>query len=193
MNADFEGAVHQFFAGPPSECGQITNECSLQLELGYSLRKSGWLVRFEMPMRASRLEGSTLKAKYNLDLLASRGGETVGLEIKVPRHGQHPETMYAICADLEFIEALKRSGQVDFGYSLIATDDAVFWTDSGRGSLIHNQFRSAAGRLTGLISKPTGARDTAIVLQGSYSVGSAWRSMSSNLLPAGRYALVPAD
>ena len=91
------------------------------------------------------------------------------------------------------LEALKRSGQIDAGYSLIATNDSVFWTDSGRGSSMHNEFRSQSGRLTGLITKPTGARDTAVVLQGCYSVAPAWQSISSRLLPHGCYALIRAD
>ena len=72
----------------------------------------------------------------------------------------------------------------------MATHDAAFWIDSGRGSLIHNMFRTAQGRLTGLIQKPTGVRDGCVVLEQSYSTASSWRGMSDALLKGGRYLLI---
>ncbi|HEX8126504.1 MAG TPA: hypothetical protein VF548_13060, partial [Allosphingosinicella sp.] len=65
------------------------------MELAYFLRHQGWHVRFEVPFRTGRLQGSTLKPKANLDLLVEAGETLVGIELKVPINGQHPETIYA--------------------------------------------------------------------------------------------------
>jgi hypothetical protein len=182
--------LESFFRTPPSNCGSISNERSLQLELGIFLRQSGYSVDFELPLKAERLAASTIKPKYNLDmLLISPNGERTGIELKVPLNGQHPETIYAFCADIEFLEAIKRSEIIDSGCAIMLTHDQAFWRDSGRGSPIHNMFRQANGKLTGLICKPTGSKDTFVQLEREYHVSARWFDVQG-LLPKGRCVLV---
>ena len=184
------GAIEAFFAEPPTDCGTITNERSLQLELAYHFRQRGWSVRFEVPLRAQRLDGSTLRQKFNLDLLVQTGSFVSGIELKVPVNGRHPETIYDFCADLEFVESLKRADQIEVGFCIMATNDRAFWTDSGRGSGIHNQFRTVGEHLSGCITKPTGTRDTCVVLQSAYETAGRWRDLDARLMLGGRYLAV---
>lgn len=141
-------------------------------------------------MLAPRLAGSTLRAKTNLDLLVEVDGFKVAIELKVPLNGQHPETIYSFCADLEFVEAIKRAGMTNSGYCVMATPDAAFWRDSGRGSSIHNLFRASGGVLSGTIGKPTGAKDSCVILQHGYVASGAWRDLDNRLLERGRYLLL---
>jgi hypothetical protein len=190
LRSPFAELIHRFFQEPPPDSGRITNERALQLELALYFRKLGYGVEFEVYMRAARLAGSTLRPKFNLDLLV-RSNEAFGIELKVPLNGQHPETMYAYCADLEFLESLRRARLITRGCCLIVTNDRAFWADSGRGSPIHDSFRRPNGSLCGIIRKPTGARDTCVQLESIYSVATAWRPIrSEKLLPDGQYALV---
>ena len=149
--------IENFLAAPPEDAGTIYNERSLQLELGYHFRCQKFGVEFERPFKAPRPAGSTNKPKTNLDLLVTGNDKRVAIELKVPLNKRHPETLYDYCADIEFVEALVRNGQVDRGFCLLMTNDHVFWEDSGRGSEIHNCFRQAGTVLTGPIAKPTGA------------------------------------
>lgn len=155
----------------------------MQLELGIYLRNSGYRVDFEQSLKAPRLSASSLKPKHNLDLLVTvEDGARVGVELKVPLNGQHPETMYAFCADIEFVEALRRAGSITQGFAIMLTPDGAFWNDSGRGSPIHNMFRQPQGRLEGVIPKPTGSQESCVQLQGSYIVSGNW-IITDKLLP----------
>lgn len=178
-----------FFHNPPHDAGPIVNERSLQLEMAVFLRNLDCSVEFERSIKAARLTGSTLAPKHNLDLLVHADEGPVGIELKVPLNGQHPETMYAYCADIEFLEAIKRSGAVRAGLAIMLTPDRVFWSDSGRGSPIHNLFRLAGHSLNGIVTKPTGTQKSSICLEGSYEIAARW-SDSSALLPGSRYLLL---
>ncbi|OHC99087.1 MAG: hypothetical protein A2885_18935 [Sphingopyxis sp. RIFCSPHIGHO2_01_FULL_65_24] len=185
---DVRKQLHSFFRSPPADCGMIASERALQLELGLFLRTRNMAVDFERSLKADRLPSSTLKKKHNLDLLVSSAGQRAGIELKVPLNGQHPETIYAFFADIEFLEAIKRAGMIDDGFAIMMTPDRAFWTDSGRGSPIHNLFRQPGSSVTGLIGKPTGARDSAVMIEGCYTVSGSWQDCG--LLPHARFLLV---
>jgi len=143
-----------------------------------------------VPIVAPRATGSTLRPKTNLDLLVKADNVSVAIELKVPLNGQHPETIYSFCADLEFVEAIKRAGTAELGYCVMVTPDAAFWRDSGRGSPIHNLFRSAGSLVSGTIGKPTGAKDSCVVLQQEYAAAGAWREVNDRLMQRGQYLLL---
>ena len=185
-----EEHILHFLNDPQGDAGPIYNERSLQLELAFALRRDGFQVEFERPFPVPRQVGSTLKPKQNLDILIRDGRETVAIELKVPLNGQHPETMYAFCADIEFVEALKRAGIVDRGFCIMLTNDKAFWEDSGRGSHIHDAFRCAGMELAGIVQKPTGSRDTAVLLSGRYRLAERWSRVSPRLLSNARVLLV---
>jgi hypothetical protein len=185
-----EDWLRSYFHDPGPEAGPVYNERALQLELACALRRDGFAVEFERTFRVPRPRGSTLKPKQNLDLLVRRGDETAAIELKVPLNGQHPETMYAFCADIEFVEALKRAGIAKHGFCLMLTNDKAFWEDSGRGSLIHNAFRCAGAELRDSVEKPTGTRDSRVVLLGRYRLAEQWCAIAPSILSSARLLLV---
>lgn len=183
--------IKNFFQTPPNEAGAIYNERSLQLEIGYFLRCKGFNVEFERPFKARRPLGSTKSPKTNLDLLVIDQNENVAMELKVPLNKRHPETFYDYCADLEFVEALVRTGKVNRGFCLMMTNDHVFWQDSGRGSKIHDCFRRHGEILTGKVTKPTGAQDSAVVLTGRYALADEWCNLNCpRLMSDAQYLLI---
>ncbi|MGH6662619.1 MAG: hypothetical protein ACREB6_13865 [Rhodospirillales bacterium] len=185
--------VMKFLESPPEDAGPIYNERSLQLELGCYYRGEKFKVQFERPFHVERPNGSTKRPKTYLDLFVAGENANIAIELKVPLNQRQPETLYDYCADLEFVEALIRSGACKFGACLLVTDDPTFWRDSGRGSDIHNFFRRKGEVLTGMVGKPTGARDSCVILTGAYSPATLWRDLnSSSLMKNGRYLLIEA-
>lgn len=183
-------AIKGFLLSPPEDVGPIYNERSLQLELGCYLRREKFKVQFERPFHVESPKGSTKRPKTYLDLLVVGKTGNTAIELKVPLNQRQPETLYDYCADLEFVEALMRSGACEFGACLLVTDDPTFWQDSGRGSDIHNYFRRKGEVLTGTISKPTGERDSCVVLTGNYSPSTEWRDLpNTRLMKNARYLL----
>ncbi len=158
--------IEAFFQRPPDSCGAIYNERSLQLELAYYFRQVGAHVEFERPYRITPLPGATCKAKSNLDLIVQMDGETVAMELKVPLNGRHPETLYDFCNDIAFVEAIVQEKFANRGFCLFVTNDRTFWTDSGRGSPVHDLFRRKGTELSGAVQKSTGGKDTAVVILG---------------------------
>jgi len=183
-------SIIKFLQSPPEDAGPIYNERSLQLELGYFFRREKLKVQFERPFHIGRPKGSTKQPKTYLDLFVAGQTANMAVELKVPLNQRHPETLYDYCADLEFVESLMRNGACEFGACLLVTDDPTFWRDSGRGSEIHNFFRRKGEVLTGVISKPTGARDSCVVLTGAYSPATGWCDLKSfTLMKNARYLL----
>jgi hypothetical protein len=183
--------IESFFEKAPEECGAIYNERSLQLELAYSFRHMGAHVEFERHFQISPFGDSTCPPKSNLDLLVRNGGLTAAIELKVPFNGQHPETLYSFCNDIAFVEGIVRSKFADEGYCLLVTNDPVFWADSGRGSAIHNLFRCRGSKLTGVIGRPTGKKDTTVALSGCYAPADSWRAVrDQRIIPRAQYLLL---
>jgi len=189
-----EDLLHTFFRGTSNDVSEITNERALQLELAYYFRTAGVGVQFEKYFDAARLPGSTCKPKVNLDLFLTKEKKRIGIEIKVPLNGKHPETLYDFCADIEFIEALLRVSVIEKGYCVLLTNDPVFWKDTGRGSPIHNCFRCHGNTLSGPVNKPTGQKDTAVVLSGRYIPSVKWQKVGdARLMRGAQYLIIEAS
>lgn len=174
--------ICSFFERAPDSCGPIYNERSLQLELACYFRAHGAQVEFERSFEIKALPGSTCTSKRNLDLFVRKGGQTTAIELKVPLNGQHPETLYSFCNDIAFVEGIVRAKQADSGFCLMVTNDPVFWTDSRRGSPVHDLFRCKGSCLTGAIQKPTGQNKTTVILSGRYTPADRWISVRDNRL-----------
>lgn len=188
-----EKQLRKFLGKPQSDAEKIYNERSLQLEIGFYLRSHGITVEFERPFLVERPAASSKRPKSYLDILAVKDGVRTAIELKVPMNGRHPETLYDFCADLEFTEALARERVVEEAFCILLTNDAAFWKDSGRGSAIHDAFRVEGAVLHGGIQKPTGGRDTQVVLTGKYRPSSQWSHLGDErLMPRARYLLVRA-
>jgi hypothetical protein len=174
--------IENFFLRAPEESRSIESERALQLELAYFFRMSGVSVQFERGISAPVPHGSNRKSKRYLDLLVHHNGLAVAIELKVPLSGRHPETMYDFCADIEYVESIVRAGYANSGYCLMFTNDKAFWDDSGRGSPIHDLFRRKGPIANGRIDKPTGERDSCVVLTGSYGLSGGWRMVGDQRL-----------
>jgi hypothetical protein len=180
-----ENVIASFFKNAPETCGSIYNERSLQLELACYFRAHGAQVEFERPYDVTPLAGSTRPKKSNLDLLVRHNGKATAIELKVPLNGRHPETLYDFCNDIAFVEGIVRAGFADGGFCLLVTNDRAFWSDSGRGSPIHNLFRCKGSLLTGAVQKPTSSADTTVVVSGSYFPADCWRVVVDTRLMKG--------
>jgi hypothetical protein len=183
--------IGEFFEQPQPTVGPIANERALQLELAFYLRNNGYRVEFEKTFGVQSLPLSTRKPKQNLDLLVFDQGSAIGIELKVPLAGRVPETMYDFCADVEFVEGLTRLKFIDRGLCVLVTNNRQFWQSKPPTCDIYGFFRNADALLTGCITKPTGAKDSAVVVGGQYRLGTLWRDLGNHhLMERGRYLLV---
>ncbi len=98
------------------------------------------------------------------------------IELKFPRNGQVPETMFSFCKDIAFLEQLVDSG-FNHGYFIALADDELFYSgDKVDG--IYGLFRNQQA-ITGEITKPTGRRDQAVYIKGCYKAN--WLPVANNL------------
>jgi len=167
---------------------EIYNEFSLQHEFGIFLRTllSDRKVQFERNVSYFGLNKDDFE-KREIDIVVfdeeNPRDPEIAIELKFPRNGQYPETMFSICKDIAFTEQLKRSCFAN-AYAVIFADDHNFYDGKPEG--IYGYFRDGK-TLTGIITKPTGKRDTFVTICGSYSI--QWHSVTGTL----RYALVEAS
>jgi len=147
---------------------EIYNEFSLQHELGVYLRNNleNCKVQFERNVSHFSLVKSDFEKKeIDIAITSMSSGDRSAIELKYPRNGQVPETMFSFCKDIAFLEQLVTSG-FRSAYFLAVADDCLFY--SGKDEGIYGLFRS--GRpITGQIWKPTGAKNKAVSLKGSYN------------------------
>lgn len=163
---------------------EIYNEFSLQHELGIFLRNElpGYLVQFERNIKYfSASKFPFTKREFDIAVFSKDKTELkYAIELKYPRNGQHPETMFSFCKDIAFIEELKIAG---FSHAalFILVDDHLFYSGSGEG--IYGFFRG--GRpVAGRIEKPTGLKDEHVTVKGSYVV--SWSDVADKT----KYAVV---
>jgi len=180
--------LRSFLERPEESISEISNEASLQHELGFFLRKHGFKVKFEQPYSVASVQGSTRKPKKELDLLVFDGEIKTAIELKAPLAGRVPESMYDFCADIEFVEALLRQGVADKGICILVTNNRQFWTLGKEG--IYDYFRSKK-ILNGSISKPTGMKDSCVILKGKYNLNECWIDLGEgSVMTGGRYLLI---
>jgi hypothetical protein len=182
-------AINCLLTDPLSQCGRIYNEHGLQIELGMALRSIGMAVEFERPFSIRHKAADRKKPKKELDILVTSGGRRIAVELKTPLAGRVPESLFDFCADLEFLEELKSAGHADHGLAVLLTDNRQFWNGDAYG--IYAAFRSADFALKGRIEKPTGAKDTAVVLAGCYSPHALWQDVRNrNAMHGGRVLMI---
>jgi hypothetical protein len=179
--------VSKFFRYIESEGIELYNEFSFQHELGIFLRHTlpGYLVQFERNVEHF-FPVKTAFTKREMDVAVfskSKQELRYAIELKYPRNGQHPEQMFSFCKDIAFIEELRAAGFLCAAL-LIVVDDHLFYSGPGNG--IYGHFRSGHP-ITGLIKKPTGAKDNEVQIKGSYVV--SWSVLSGNM----RYTLIEAS
>jgi hypothetical protein len=169
---------------------EVYNEFSLQHELGIALRglHPEWIVQFER--NVGDFGGKKEKfTKREIDIsVFSRtpDGEVKDLlyaiELKFPRNEQYPEQMFSFCKDIQFAEELVAHG-FQSAAVLTLTEDPNFYRGLSKG--IYEYFRSEKP-LTGIVQKPTGAKDDEVRIRGEYVI--KWVTLRDSL----RYFMVVA-
>ncbi|WP_409439693.1 hypothetical protein [Psychromonas sp. GE-S-Ul-11] len=96
------------------------------------------------------------------------------IELKFPRNGQVPETMFSFCKDILFLEQLVMAG-FESAHFIALVDEHLFY--EGQTGGIYGLFRNGQP-ITGLINKPTGAKDSSVLINGSYIA--KWQVIDGN-------------
>jgi hypothetical protein len=150
-------------------CGDIDvyNEFSLQHELGIFLRKSLSDCKIEFERSVSHFhfcKSEFEKKEIDIVVIPQDSRPPSAIELKYPRNGQVPESMFGFCKDIAFLERLVRAG-FQSGYFLAFADHHRFY--SGNGGGIYGYFRAGVP-INGTIAKPTGTAKQEIIIQGEY-------------------------
>lgn len=147
---------------------EVYNEFSLQHELGLFLRNQlkDCKIQFERNVSYFNIQKSMVgKKEIDISVIsANLGSPLSAIELKYPRNGQFPESMYSFCKDISFLEQLVSNG-FKSAYFLALADDPLFY--SGNCSGIYGYFRGGYP-ITGKVIKPTGLKDKEISINGSY-------------------------
>lgn len=151
---------------------EIYNEFSLQHELGIFLRshiaRPNVKVQFERPVDFFGMaRRDCVKTEIDIAIFETPSASRSAIEVKFPRNGQYPEQMFKFCQDIAFLEQLVRGG-FHCGYFVVAIDDPLFSSGPGQSG-IYAYFRGVTP-IHGRIIKPTGKRDEAVDVRGSYPV-----------------------
>lgn len=169
---------------------EIYNEFSLQHELGIFLRNAikGRLVQFERNVSFFGFaKDEFVKREVDITVYGKDGAQLLldaAIELKFPRNGQHPEQMFSFCKDIVFVEQLKRSG-FNKSYLVIFAEDPLFYEGDHQDG-IYGFFRGGH-RLTGTVRKPTGKRDSELIINGDYQI--KWNDVKGSL----KYTLIEAQ
>ena len=154
---------------------ELYNEFSFQHELGIFLRNrlKDKKVQFERNVSYFDFNKAQFEKKeIDICIFSERSMDCV-IELKYPRNGQVPETMYGFCKDIMFLEQLVGAG-FKSAYFIAIVDDPLFYSGNLKG--IYGLFRGGE-KITGLIRKPTGAKNTQVNIDGSYTA--TWRNLNN--------------
>jgi hypothetical protein len=160
------------------------NEAELQHELGFWFRQnlpSGTQVYFERPVGSFCSSTAKLvKKEIDLVVVPAQSAGPIAIELKCPRNGQIPETMFSACRDLQFLEQLVDAGFAGGLFLMHVNSQGFYGPGIRRGIYAH--FRGNKP-LPATIRKPTGAKDQTVKLACNYTV--TWRDYGT----MGRYWL----
>jgi len=109
---------------------EIYNEFSLQHELGVYLRNNldECKVQFERNVSYFDMAKADFEKKeIDIAITSKASGDYLSaIELKFPRNGQVPESMFSFCKDIAFLEQLVTSG-FQSAYFLAFADHPLFW------------------------------------------------------------------
>lgn len=148
---------------------EIYNEFSLQHEFGMFLRLNlqPQKVQFERNIAHFGLDKPDF-AKREIDICAyiDPASPSLAVELKYPRNGQYPEQLFSFCKDIVFLEQLRRAGFENCIFAAVVEDRPFY---EGRQFGIYAPFRGGSS-LEGEVVKPTGKKDSRLLITGSYSI-----------------------
>lgn len=171
-----------------SDGSAVYNEFSLQHELGFFLRSrlkgEGYKVEFERNVSFFGINngnGNKL-TKHEIDIsiykkdASGNFTEKYAIELKYPRNGQYPESMYSCVKDIKFMEELRKNGFN--GTAVLTFVDGKKFYSGGHPKDIYRYFRDTTPE-NGSIKKPTGCRKEYCYISGSYNVN--WKEINADL------------
>ena len=200
MNPDFKKLFCSFFKEFKED--EVYNEFSLQHELGIYLRENlqkhgNFKVQFEKnsldvlgyeePYPQNELEkrfGKKEIRKKEIDIVVfeEKSNSSINLiasiELKYPRNGQVPESMFSFIKDIRFLEGLTKKGDqnkkcFDKGYFICLVDDPLFYEVKYKKDGIYKYFRNENYDviISKTTEKPTGKNEDKfnIVLDKKYN------------------------
>lgn len=195
---NLEHLIREFFNNywRNSEDIEIYNEFSLQHELGLFLRErlKGYKVQFERNIFYffGNQKIQTIKKEIDIAIFNEDETEKYAIELKNPRNGQVPETMFQCIKDIKFMEELKELG---FNSTICVTfvSDKIFYNKGSKDDGIYSYFREGKV-IQGKIEKPTGKEKfkaqeiPSITLNRTYKIN--WKEIRKNNEESAYYIVV---
>ena len=162
---------------------EVYNEFSFQHELGYFLRNKlkqnpgDFKIQFERNVKdvfdlGDDMEdeidarfGTKKVRKKEIDISIFQGSvKLASIELKFPRNGQVPESMYSFVKDIKFLEGLTSSknkkslNMFSEGFFICLVDDSLFYQGGSKKDGIYEYFRREEKevRICKETKKPTG-------------------------------------
>jgi len=179
-NMEVLNAIHQFLNTVSNNEVEIYNEFSFQHELGLFLRQHATDQKIQFERNISHFGFDKVDfVKREIDIAVFKDPETQRscvIELKFPRNGQVPETMFSFCKDISFLEQLVNAG-FDSGYFVALADDKNFYSGNNVDG-IYGLFRDEQV-ITGTIVKPTGEKNTSVKINNTYTA--KWFSVTTKL------------
>lgn len=165
---------------------EIYNEFSFQHELGIYLRSKlydDYKVEFERNIKFFRdeecFQGSFKEfpelnefEKREIDIVAYDLDKKIfhAIELKYPRNGQYPESMYSFIKDIRFMEQLKDLGfDSTYCITIVDKESKPFYEECRKNDGIYAYFRKGE-TISGKIPKPTGKKNTSVTIDGNYGI-----------------------
>jgi len=159
---------------------EVYNEFSFQHELGYFLRNQlkqhpgDFKIQFErnfkeiLEVSDDEIDarfGTKKVRKKEIDISIFQGPvKLASIELKFPRNGQVPESMYSFVKDVKFLEGLTSSknkksiNMFSKGFFICLVDDSLFYQGGSKKDGIYEYFRREEKeiRICKETKKPTG-------------------------------------
>ncbi len=162
------------------------NEFGSQFEMGVQLKEQlkqdKYKVFFEKNVRTVVEDAEEfIKKEMDLFITDTEKKNRYAIELKFPRNGQYPETMFSFVKDIKFLEQLCKKGNFDKCWAVVLVDDDKFYKETGREKedSIYSYFRSQKV-LVGTIVKPTGDNKSKFIeLTNQYTI--QWKQIKNNL------------
>lgn len=181
---DLTPLIIDFLKTVESGATEIYNEFSLQHELGIYLRNhiQDKKVQFERNVSDFALPKSQFEKKeIDLSITSANLNEKLcAIELKFPRNGQVPESLFSFCKDILFLEQLVQAG-FQSAYFLAVVEDKLFYSGADAG--IYSYFRTGK-TITGRIQKPTGTKSHEVTINGNYTA--VWHPITDEM----KYCLI---
>ena len=106
------------------------------------------------------------KREIDISVFREKAKPEVAIELKYPKNGQHPESMFSFCKDIRFLEELKEKVGFNKAWLLVLADDPLFYAGNAPAGSIYRFFRGDKScPVEGRITKPTGKKNETLCLK----------------------------